>query len=431
MRSRNYHQCSWWFHEGFIDASIVKTPHCLQWFVRRVFKAIFDATTEENKEISMKKSKVTHFFGPLEDNSTRAVVARLTAKDCLSFKVLTTSDDIRMAMRSRNIDLPKSPNTIREYMNDYAMFVQRRIAEFLKERYAKSELFSLTLDEWTSMRNRRYMNINVHTFDHQTFNLGIIRIIGSMSSETCKQLVITRLSQFRLDLETDIVACTTDGASVMQKFGKLISCDLQLCYCHGIHLAVCDVMYLKKKCDDNVVDTDAVNNFEDVEMEVDVAVTSHEFFSIFDQDQDVHLTEDLHFVVHKVRSIVRSFKKSPVKLDLLQKYIIKDFGKELHLILDTKTRWNSLVDMLSRFMKIVNSIKKAMIDLNMTKNIITDHEIEVISMVCKALKPLQLVVEQLSSRNINILMASTAVDFALKVKKVLFLITSILKNERF
>ena len=55
-----------------------------------------------------------------------------------------------------------------------------------------------------------------------------------------------------------------------------------------------------------------------------------------------------------------------------------------------------------------------MIDLNMTKNIITDHKIEVISMVCKALKPLQLVVEQLSSRNINILMASTAVDFALK-----------------
>ena len=123
MRSRNYHQCSWWFHEGFIDASIVKTPHCLQWFVRRVFKAILCAT-EENKEISMKKSKVTHFFGPLEDNSTRAVVARLTAKDCLSFKVLTSLVDICIAMCSQNIDLPKSPNPLCEYMNNYTMFYQ-------------------------------------------------------------------------------------------------------------------------------------------------------------------------------------------------------------------------------------------------------------------------------------------------------------------
>lgn len=39
--------------------------------------------------------------------------------------------------------------------------------------------FSLTFDEWTSMKNRRYININVHAND--TFwNLGLARVHGSM-----------------------------------------------------------------------------------------------------------------------------------------------------------------------------------------------------------------------------------------------------------
>ena len=29
----------------------------------------------------------------------------------------------------------------------------------------------------------------------------------------------------------------------MVKFGKFIACEHQLCYAHGIHLAVCDALY--------------------------------------------------------------------------------------------------------------------------------------------------------------------------------------------
>ena len=50
--------------------------------------------------------------------------------------------------------------------------------------------------------------------------------------------------EFGLDLEKHVVACVTDGASVMVKFGKIIDCDHQLCYAHGIHLAVCDGIHL-------------------------------------------------------------------------------------------------------------------------------------------------------------------------------------------
>ena len=66
-----------------------------------------------------------------------------------------------------------------------------------------------------------------------------------MPAETAVEAVQNKLSEFGLDLEKHVVACVTDGASVMVKFGKIIDWDHQLCYAHGIHLAVCDVLYHK------------------------------------------------------------------------------------------------------------------------------------------------------------------------------------------
>ena len=39
--------------------------------------------------------------------------------------------------------------------------------------------------------------------------------------------------------------CVTNGAAVIEKFGKSIPCEHQLYYAHGIHLAACDVLYGK------------------------------------------------------------------------------------------------------------------------------------------------------------------------------------------
>ena len=56
-----------------------------------------------------------------------------------------------------------------------------------------------------------------------------------------------RLDEFNVSLGKHVVACVTDGAAVMVKFGKSIPCDHQLCYIHGIHLAVCDALYGKNE----------------------------------------------------------------------------------------------------------------------------------------------------------------------------------------
>ena len=105
-----------------------------------------------------------------------------------------------------------------------------------------NQSFSLTLDEYISMQNRHYMNINVHVEDRH-WNLGLVRIFRSMPAEKAVTVVKKKLDEFGIDLDSDVVAATTDGDSVMVKFGKSILPIHQLYLAHGIHLAVCDVLY--------------------------------------------------------------------------------------------------------------------------------------------------------------------------------------------
>lgn len=104
----------------------------------------------------------------------------------------------------------------------------------------------MTLDEYTSIQNRRYININVHS-DEKHWSLGLTKICGSLTSARTIEIVSRKLEDFGLSLNHHIVGCTTDGASVMVKFGNYISPFYQQCVAHTIHLAVCDVLYAKRK----------------------------------------------------------------------------------------------------------------------------------------------------------------------------------------
>ena len=93
------------------------------------------------------------------------------------------------------------------------------------------------------------MNLNLH-YDSDPLNLGMASIKDSMPAERVENLVKERLHEFGLKME-DIDAATTDGASVMKSFGRMICCVHQLYFVHGYHLAVNDfliVRRLKSQC---------------------------------------------------------------------------------------------------------------------------------------------------------------------------------------
>jgi len=55
----------------------------------------------------------------------------------------------------------------------------------LAKKKAQGQRLSLTLDEWTSGRNCRYMNINVHEEGGNFWSLGLARVHESMPADAC------------------------------------------------------------------------------------------------------------------------------------------------------------------------------------------------------------------------------------------------------
>lgn len=196
------------------------------------------------EQMPEKKTKLIDNFFKKERNM-EAMVSRMVCKDGYTFSSFCTSSDMRYLFSKCGYPLPNSPNTIRSIVSNFANTVKADMIiefEYLKKQGQK---FALTFDEWTSQKNHRYLNLNVHNKENH-FNLGLIRIRGSCNAEHAISLVKDRLTSFGIDFDTDVIGITTDGASVMVKIGKLVSCYQQLCFAHGIQLAVVDILYKKK-----------------------------------------------------------------------------------------------------------------------------------------------------------------------------------------
>lgn len=356
----------------------------------------------------------------------------MTACDGLSFNVLCTSTDIRNGLLAQSFtNIPKTPKSIRKMVVNFAKEVrQTEMMIDFRTRISRGERFSLTVDEWTSVRNRRYININVHFTDKKFWNLGLIRGCGSLTAEKCVELIKNKLQENGLSLSNNIVVITTDGVSPMVKIGKLIKVNQQLCLAHAIQLAIISVIY---KQNENVeITTDNNNECEEIS---DLKDCDEDYLDIGDElkefngeilgnnlvittncssTDDYMLNEQI--IINKVRKTVKIFRRSPTKNDsALQKYVIADFGKEIALVLDCKTRWSRLFNMLECFYKLKNCIQKALIDLKLNLEInFTETEFNVISEINNALLPIKLTLEAIVQRDATLLSANAAIDFMYK-----------------
>lgn len=116
--------------------------------------------------------KITKYFKEDVD-SLPACLARMVAKDGLPFIVFTTSNDLRQGLTARGFTkIPTSANTIKKLVLDYSHQVRVNMIRDFESRIRLGERFSLTFDEWTSIRNRRYININVHIYK-KFWNIGL------------------------------------------------------------------------------------------------------------------------------------------------------------------------------------------------------------------------------------------------------------------
>lgn len=119
---------------------------------------------EGSSKVTIKRVKQPQLLDYFEKdkNTLSEVLSRMVAKDAISFRTFTTSSDLRLALAARGFDVPRSTNTICSKVMEFANSVKLAIASDLSKRRQAGEVFSLTMDEWSSLRNRRYANINIH-----------------------------------------------------------------------------------------------------------------------------------------------------------------------------------------------------------------------------------------------------------------------------
>lgn len=269
-------------------------------------------------------------------------------------------------------------------------------------RRARGEKFSVTLDEWSSTGNRRYLNINLHLCG-QSWNLGLVRIKGKFTAELCQETIIGRLEEFGLSFTDDITCLITDGAAMMKKLGRISGKQQQLCFSHGIHLAVTDVVYKVEETQNEVQEDEPTYATHDEDDDFESPF-------IIEEESEPCLAIEFEAIIKKVRSVVKVFTMSPKNTEVLHRYTKEAFNKEISLKLDVKTRWNSMYDMLERFQLLKNEVQKALIDLKLSVQF-DDCEINVINDLVEALGPVKSAVKSICCHDSNLITCDIALNF--------------------
>ncbi|KRY26479.1 hypothetical protein T01_9761, partial [Trichinella spiralis] len=340
-----------------------------------------------------------------EHVSPKLCLAKLVVLDRIPFRVLAQSTEIQKGWIARGLKIPATEKGMKEMVMSFGEEIRSEIKKELKLEKGIGRKFSLSLDEWTSCGNKRYLCLNVHTVN-KVYGVGMIRINGSVKAAGIIQIILEKLEQFELDMKTDIVALVTDSAFVMRKIGRLLGIEHQLCYNNGIHLAVVDVIY----CVSNCASVESFNSSDDENCEDD------DFDEYLENAPDIKNEFDAEVgnVVKKVRKIVASFRRSPVKNDCLQKMCEDMLGKNLALIMDSRVRWNSMLTNMRRFLEMKDCVKSALKSLSDVDNFLYETELTLISDIVNALEPVAVCVNALGRKDCSLATAETVLEFLLR-----------------
>ncbi|KAI8115015.1 hypothetical protein CVS40_12692 [Lucilia cuprina] len=368
-------------------------------------------TSEQNMSVeedkpSSSQAGVKKYFNKVNSNlSLDEILSRAVAEDGFSINSVCKSKLLKSYLKSLKMEMPSQMTAWKQI---YSFYEQKKIEyiNIFEKILIEGGKFSIIVDEWVDVSAYKYINVSVRGYNPnsnslEVFNLGLQQITTKGTAENIEKCIKEKLTEFKINLDTDVVASTHDGAAVMKKYGESISPISQLCYNHSIHLCVVDSFYKQS----NKVDLHDTS-WSDMESEYSDSEDSVDINSI-----QIELLPSILTTVSKVRKVVKMFKRSQDKQQKLQSYVTEQEGHQIHLKLDVKHRWNSLSQMIGIFLKLKICINHTLLDLNLET--FSEAEFKVLESVFKDLEPLCISVNKLSSDSVTLLEADVILKFVL------------------
>lgn len=359
---------------------------------------------DNDTEREYKKTRSVVDF--LVQKNLKEIISDL-ATDGISIRAITRNSYIRNSIKKDGHRLPANESDVMQLLiSDYEDKKLKMISD-IKEKIGKNLKFSITLDEYTTIRGRRFLGINVHDSDEKiTMKTGLVRILGSCPADEMLTKIKDHLSSFGISLDNDVVGSTQDGAAINKKFIRLASVVGQFCFNHGIHLAVCDSLYTKNEPDSDLIFFDDSID----ESENDIFENGLDFEILEDSFED---SIDYHMLLKKSREVVKFIKNSTVRNHIFQTKVVSLFEHEIELHLDVKHRWNSIPTMINPLLKTKVALYDTFTELNKL-DIINALDFEALEMLQKAMEPIKLAVEVLSKQDATLVTADTVLNFAFR-----------------
>lgn len=351
----------------------------------------------ETSEPTAKKQKLISNF--LIKKSLKEIVSDM-ATDGISIRAITRNQFIRQSIQREGLKLPANESAVMKLVHDDFEEKRNKLIDIIKSKIADGKKFSVTVDEVTTLKGRRYFGVNLHeSSGKETFKTGLIRIYGSCSALDMVEIMEKHLLSFGVSIAKDIVGSTQDGAAVNKKYIRHIPAIGQLCLNHGIHLGVCDTLYKKKTANVDILTVSDEENEDDFENGLDIEIVS-----------DVEDEVDYHEILKNARKLVKFIKLSTVRNHIFQSKNMNYYGREIELHLDVKTRWNSIPSMLKPLIATEQSIRETLNEFK-AQEMIENINFGDLRTLLDAMEPIKIAVENLSKENATLLSADTIIKF--------------------
>lgn len=368
------------------------------------FDKATESTTLKDETGSEQRQKTIGEF--LERKTLKEIISDL-ATDGISIRAITRNKYIRQSIARDGFKLPANESDVMKLLHEDFDEKQKKMIDTIKLKVAKAVKFSMTVDEVTTLRGRRYFGVNLHDkTDNITYKTGLIRIFGSCSALDMVKLMKEHLSLFGgISMKKDLVASTQDGASVNKKYIRHIDAIGQFCLNHGLHLGVCDTLYKKTSDTEDLSDTcdddhDANDSFDEG--------ADFEVININSENED---NIDYHDLLKNSRKLIKYIKLSTVRNHVFQSKVKALFEREIELHLDVKTRWNSIPTMLEPLIKTETAIRETLLEFKADLSLVDNVDFDALKDLLDAMKPVKLAVENLSREDSTLMSADTILEF--------------------